>query len=674
MNMNQNHHENSGRRWPETRRAAIQTAAIAMAAIVARRTSAGELQVKPSLAPLWCGQAGGHSQLVELRAPGQAPALVPGLALVFQGSQSSKGGVKLALHGSEARPLYCSRIVPGMIYQVVYDGTRFRAMESSSAFNVRLFGAVGDDMTDDTEAIQAALTAAASANYGGYGTGLGAVVELPQGCYRVSRTLKMSQNVWLRGEGVNTTQIHRVADYGDTLQVSDENKGSAQATRISGIWFQHASATDKLDNVATHGAHIRIYQPQWAVVEECWINRMQYGLVFEGGSVTRISNCSFGGVWDPEEPRNQEQIAAIAYNAHEKFGNPTSAVVTGCQFNGAGVSRSTTLRASDGEKTIPNFGNLIGAQSAVRIQGLEDGTFTDNFLGGYSSAGIDIRPAGKGGVIDLRIANNMFDGIAGSAIRFHAQDAAHAALNTTITGNVFNGELNGAQGIVIDPNEQDRGPSACGVTLTGNTFNAHYKTPVAIGGAAGFVVANNSITNYNSLGVSKSDPEWINAIYVFGASRDGIISGNLVGGGGNLFEKPANNFCYGAIRLAAGVNSVSVTNNMHVGTGPDRQRVGLAVSENQRVVGPGEIEVAPGEDTILVNRSMPTPTTLRLPRHSPVGRIVTVADIHGDAGRSPITILAGEGASLSGVESDSISTPFGSRTYRFNGATWNRIA
>lgn len=63
------------------------------------------------------------------------------------------------------------------------------------------FGAVGDGVTDDTEALQQALASAAQ-------NGKPYVVYLPSGTYRISKTLRLQyQHVVLYGEGPSTTTL-----------------------------------------------------------------------------------------------------------------------------------------------------------------------------------------------------------------------------------------------------------------------------------------------------------------------------------------------------------------------------------------------------------------------------------------------------------------------------------
>lgn len=72
--------------------------------------------------------------------------------------------------------------------------------QSYGPFNVMdpAYGAKGDGSTDDTSAIQAAITAAGAAGHAG---GVGCEVIFPQGRFMISSTLTIPANVTLRGMG-----------------------------------------------------------------------------------------------------------------------------------------------------------------------------------------------------------------------------------------------------------------------------------------------------------------------------------------------------------------------------------------------------------------------------------------------------------------------------------------
>jgi hypothetical protein len=73
--------------------------------------------------------------------------------------------------------------------------------------NVRQFGAVGDGVTDDTTAINNAITYAAALGVAG-----GATVYLPPGTYSISSTIALAAQVRLLGAGREATRIKRSVD------------------------------------------------------------------------------------------------------------------------------------------------------------------------------------------------------------------------------------------------------------------------------------------------------------------------------------------------------------------------------------------------------------------------------------------------------------------------------
>jgi hypothetical protein len=91
----------------------------------------------------------------------------------------------------------------------------------SSVINARAFGAVGDGITDDRAAIQAALDAAKAAG--------GGVVSLPPGTYLIKRSLFIGSKVTLRGSGIGVTTITKPASIKSLLSAN----ASALATSVT---------------------------------------------------------------------------------------------------------------------------------------------------------------------------------------------------------------------------------------------------------------------------------------------------------------------------------------------------------------------------------------------------------------------------------------------------------
>jgi hypothetical protein len=101
------------------------------------------------------------------------------------------------------------------------------------AFNVKTYGAAGDGTTDDTAALQSALTAAAN----------GGVVLLPSGTYVVSGTLNIPVGVTVRGANMwsSIVQIATSFSGSEVFSLNQATNGSVQSLTITGKATSYAS-------------------------------------------------------------------------------------------------------------------------------------------------------------------------------------------------------------------------------------------------------------------------------------------------------------------------------------------------------------------------------------------------------------------------------------------------
>jgi hypothetical protein len=146
--------------------------------------------------------------------------------------------------------------------------------------NVKDFGAVGDGVTDDTNAIQAAITSISSLISGG-------TVVFPNGVYNCSDIYIFKPNISLQGKGVlKNTTIHIGNDVQQNLY-----------TDINGIRIHH-------DGITTNKHAISIKNTKYFNIHECEIYNADCGIYFEPidstqhsarGSIhnNRIWNCNY---------------------------------------------------------------------------------------------------------------------------------------------------------------------------------------------------------------------------------------------------------------------------------------------------------------------------------------------------------------------------------------------
>lgn len=435
---------------------------------------------------------------------------------------------------------------------------RSLAVRFADPENVLDFGADPTGVADSTTAIQAAINQA----------GIGGNTYLPAGTYFVSATLLLPSNATLMGAGVNSTKIFRTGNYGNTLTIGT-NSIPARAARVRDIWFQHGTTyvtgNSSLDHLATNGAHIYVIGSQYTKIENCWLQRLPYQIYFSGGSWQTVERCEFSSTYDYLTPALQEGIANIALAVDATYGNPTSVQILNNEILGSTVVRNVAYVASDRTTTVNNLTDTIGAQFGLLVQGGEDLLVDGNYFGGMSVAEIAVINVTGSACINHRIVNNFFDGISrGEQILYAPSTANLFSLEVTIADNNF---VSGFKPIYINENVGTPGPSAYNVTITGNNIDASIATPILLNGCVGFVLADNVISNYNVYNVSLADLNYTSAALINGYSSIGVVSSNIVGGGGNTFSQSSSvNFCYTPI-VISGVSNIIENGTVWAGIG-----------------------------------------------------------------------------------------------------------
>lgn len=302
-------------------------------------------------------------------------------------------------------------------------------------FNVRDYGAVGDGVTDDTQAIQATINAARTAIF--YADEIiDAKVYLPEGTYIVSKNpqlatnvcLTLGSNITLGGDGADATRI-KLAD------------GSAQA--ISGI-------------VGTVGEtqHIGLQ-----------------GLTIDGNSANtsgRVNGFTTGGETYRDNPDTNISLRGVA--------------LVNCSGNGLNVQENTsdvsvTDSVARGNGLDGFYANLVGTFNPY----VDAGGFQDNVSEGNGRNGFTV-------LLDnyqTSLADN--DAINNGAHGILVQGAEGAETDDEV--QVTGGELygNGAEGLVLKLTEFSR--------VSGVTVHDNGDAGIGLIGSKGSTIAGNTLHN-----------------------------------------------------------------------------------------------------------------------------------------------------------------------------------
>ncbi len=141
--------------------------------------------------------------------------------------------------------------------------------------SVKDFGAKGDGVTDDTAAIQAAITANA-----------GGVIFFPAGVYKITSTILVSANSTRlvgderRARILNEGTGDAIKFYSTTTAQTDFLSGCG----ISGFYIYRSTHTVSV------GAGIRMVQCQGFVLEDVYVINHPEGIRVLGGQLNNLSN------------------------------------------------------------------------------------------------------------------------------------------------------------------------------------------------------------------------------------------------------------------------------------------------------------------------------------------------------------------------------------------------
>ncbi len=424
----------------------------------------------------------------------------------------------------------------------------------SASFNVIDFGATGNDLSDDSEAIQSALNMARGAT--------GTVdVTVPKGTYHLKQPLFVFSNTSLKLDS-GATMVKDPSEYTVMLAGRHLNSdgttcygtstcrhgGYSQLRNVTisgGVWD---AGTDSRENNSVfyllHGSNI--------VIKDTTVRHSTLHMVnLSAGSDLRVENVVFADAWDRQNPDDYITVEALHLDAATDEGEPggypvdgtpcRNVSVVGCTFTNvfAGVGTHHVVAGSIfNDLTVANCTFVKLKSYAVHAYGMTDcdvfDSYAEDCAGFMRSSSSECRVYGNqvqtmresafyDGGSRIAVSNNVVYGcgVAGTV-------AAHGIYAVGSSFQVVDNEIWDVTGCGIradsgssvksDGNTIVR-PSIHGFSFTGDSSLESVSDAVSLSGGSGFIVADGGIASIsNSAVISPSS---------VGIQIDGIERGEI---------------------------------------------------------------------------------------------------------------------------------------------------
>jgi hypothetical protein len=388
------------------------------------------------------------------------------------------------------------------------------------------YGAVGDGITDDLAAIQAALDAAFTAG--------GGVVLLPPGrTYCVSSFMVARSNTTVIAYGATIRSIHATTGcfrnfYGD----SDLSgyAGYNNITVLGGVWDGNAYKAADSTGVVTATTNIMTFihsQNVWVHDAVFRDTSSAHALELNAVSMARITNCRFEGFIDNSGDGSRAtsefveiDLAKTGNSAIGEFdGTPCRDILfSGCWFGpstrlgsaGRAIGTHGAVSASYFDRITVRDCEIWGTSADVGIRAMywRDSVIANNKISGTTAAGIlAVTDATVTQTVNgLTIEGNIIESSGSDAGIWIDGVAAATLTDVVVRGNIvrnatgYGVRADYAPGVVIQGNRTDT-TSQGGVlaqesvraSIVGNSVSAAGSNGINAAGSAGAVIANNIV-------------------------------------------------------------------------------------------------------------------------------------------------------------------------------------
>jgi hypothetical protein len=318
------------------------------------------------------------------------------------------------------------------------------------------FGAKGDGVTDDTAAIQAAVTAA-----------LGRSLYFPPGFYVINSEITISGSITIFGAGVEISVIQLGTTTQNGFNIACDSSVHFRDMKVFGGASQTAGAAIKV-NGATNGVTTNLNSTfENLLFSQCW-NSIEFISV----ASARIHNCVINGILNVgvtvQDTVNADSTPSWITDC-AFFGNSSSASLKGIShLSGGGLRVVNNYFNTLGAAYHMNWGSTVGS-SQIRIA--NNTVDSNQQVGGF----IFDRSTASGGIAGISIVGNyLFTNTVTPAIWFKKNDPG-VFVNTTLNGNNFI-LSGGGTGIQIDGGiayeicgNQFTGPTGTGIATVNST-------------------------------------------------------------------------------------------------------------------------------------------------------------------------------------------------------------
>jgi len=329
----------------------------------------------------------------------------------------------------------------------VHDGETVGGFQVTPTLSVKLFGAKGDGVTDDTEAIQAAMAYAVSVS--------GATILFPRGVYPCTEQIDLPANTLLIGEGRILSYMQFSHTGAGVKSTSPVNSSTAvrSGMRHIGIVGTNGSNTDG-GFVDVCGTYINLY--------DVYVQGFKHCIIFDQTEISSIINCELlitntsglNGIWLVNGDGD--------YAAATSQGFTNVITISGNQINSNNTTGVSSILDDGGSNHVIVGNNCNAGAVAIRMAGVS-GIVQGNTCEGQLTSDILLRSSKASGTYvgpctGLTLSANALSSN-GCTQNIQVTDA----VNCLITGNVMaqavtacinfdGGTNNQSSGVVIEGN------------------------------------------------------------------------------------------------------------------------------------------------------------------------------------------------------------------------------